>query len=265
VLDLPGPQSVAAAGALCDRFEPVFTFDNIPDGAGVVPAQDTLGAVLHWLPRLLRGAKARGETAAAPVFVLDAARLNPYRNEADRFDNRYKAKLPDAAALKAAGVKRALYVRAEADGLRDSDDLNETLVAWREAGIEVKALGLSALAPVAAPPAPTGTAAPSTPTYTHTYHHHYGGGWAPYFWHSYGWFGQPGFSPQPGPVPGGSAWSPQTRAGLFSGLSAPPAGGARRPAYVPPTSGLSSGSRSAPSRSSPGGSWGRSSGGSTFS
>lgn len=269
VLDLPGPQSVAAAGALCDRFEPVFTFDNIPDGAGVVPAQDTLGAVLYWLPRLQRGAAAREGKTCAPMFVLDAARLNPYRNEADRFDNRYRAKLPTAEALKAAGIARVLYVRPETGAVQDSDDLNETLVAWREAGVEVKALGLSALAPVAAPAADPTPGAPSTPPAgtesTHVYHHCYGNGWAPYFWHSYGWFGRPGFSPSPtpAPLPNDSAWAPQTRSGLFSGLSAPPASGARRPAYVPPAA--SSASRSSPSRSSPGGSWGRSWGGSTFS
>ena len=47
ILDLPGPQAVAAAAAMAWAFTPVVTIDNLPHPAGVVPSADTLAAMVY--------------------------------------------------------------------------------------------------------------------------------------------------------------------------------------------------------------------------
>ena len=48
VVDLPGPEAVAYAAALSDYADVVTTFDNWPHPNGVVPSQETLGAMLYY-------------------------------------------------------------------------------------------------------------------------------------------------------------------------------------------------------------------------
>ena len=88
---------MALAAALAARFCPVFTFDNWPHPLGVVPSHLTLGACLYYLPLFLEAAQTRPQPAP-PLFVLDANRLDPYRDQPDQFDNRYVAPVPSAAA-----------------------------------------------------------------------------------------------------------------------------------------------------------------------
>ena len=218
ILDLPGPESVAAAAALADAMVPVFTFDNWPHPRGVVPAEQTLAATLFYLPRFLKAASARPEDAPA-VFVLDAARLSPYRDEADRFDNRYIAKLPTAAGWKTMGVKQLLYVRPGGASATELDDLNEDFVAYRNEGIDIKMVSLGDfLAPVAAQATTGGR-------------HYWGGSPQTHvlFWPSYGWYRParstwaPGVQPQlsstaKAALPRASlAYQPAARATMFSG------------------------------------------------
>jgi hypothetical protein len=134
VIDLPGPQAVAVAAALADLLTPVFILDNCPHPVGVVPAHRTLGAVLYLLPRLLMGNATRPPDAP-PMLVLDSARLSPYSDAADRFDNRYLARIPTPAQLRDAGVRRVLYLSTDRDVL---DDLVAPFGAWVDAGIEVR-------------------------------------------------------------------------------------------------------------------------------
>jgi hypothetical protein len=140
VLDAPGPRAVAVAAGLADRFDPVFTFGNWPHPLGVVPAQDTLGAVLYYLP-MLEGAKSLRPAQAPPLFVLDSNRLLPYGDADTQFDNRYIAKIPSAAQLKALGVKHVLLVNT--DGQQELDDLNHALVDLTGEGVDVKVVALS--------------------------------------------------------------------------------------------------------------------------
>ncbi len=141
VVDLPGPEAVAFAGALADVFDPVFLFDNWPHPRGVVPAHLTLAAALTERARLLDG-RARRTTTAPPLFVLDRARLAPYVDDENDFDNRWTARLPTADQLQAIGVSRVLYVVPDAAAPIDSDDLVDDLVAWAARGIDVRALRL---------------------------------------------------------------------------------------------------------------------------
>jgi hypothetical protein len=139
VVDAPGPEAVAVAAALAERFEPVWTFDNWPHPAGVVPAHETLGAALYFTPALER-ARDKRPAGAPPVFVLDADRLAPYGDDGDRFDNRYLARLPSADGFARLGVRHVLYVTGGARA--EADDLNEDFVALGIAGIDVKLLAL---------------------------------------------------------------------------------------------------------------------------
>lgn len=92
LVDLPGPEAVAMAAGMAERFEPVATFDNWPHPRGVVPAHLTPGGG-GVLPAALRqgAAAAYAERAAAPgarsqpavaVHGRDAAVRQPLRREA---------------------------------------------------------------------------------------------------------------------------------------------------------------------------------------
>ena len=173
VVDLPGPEAVAFAAGMAERFEPVFTFDNWPHPRGVVPAHLTLAAACYYRPLFVRAAGAR-RAPAAPVFVLDRDRLSAYAEDSEKFDNRYLAKLPSGEALRALGIKHVLYVAAGPEPLQvpqEQDDLNLEFVAYEKAEIDVK----SALA---ADFQGQGGAS-----------HYYGGSEASHrsFWSNYGW------------------------------------------------------------------------------
>jgi hypothetical protein len=216
--DLPGPLSVALAAALAPRFCPVFTFDNWPHPLGVVPSHLTLGACLFYLP-LFRDAAATRTPPAPPLFVLDANRLNPYRDRPDQFDNRYVAPVPSASALRAVGVKRILYIRPDASSLTELDDLNADFVSWQAEGIQVRAVPLSDFAPAEATAANTPAPGSGGASYYwggHGFHH-------PLFWRSYG-FGAgpspsrraPRVSPPPARLSGAASYRPVFRPTLFS-------------------------------------------------
>lgn len=146
ILDLPGPQAVAAAAGMSGVLDPVFTSDSLPHPSGVVPSAQTLASALYWRPVFV---SERGQRAAdaGPCFILDGARLAPYANEADRFDNRTRARLPGPEALRALGVRRVLYLRPSRGAVAEADDLNELFAALPAAGIEVRHLGLDAVEP----------------------------------------------------------------------------------------------------------------------
>jgi hypothetical protein len=217
ILDVEGPSSVAVAAGMAPGFEPVFTFDNWPHPLGVVPSHLTLGAVLYHRPMFLR---ARGERAipAPPVFVLDRNRLAHYTDEDTQFDNRYVAKLPTPQNLHALGVRHVLYVSPSKSDMRELDDLNDDLVAFASASIDVKIMPLTDL-----DPPPTGSSAstmgPSAARYYYGGHPHT----HLWFWSSYGWH-TPGIVTQrqssapvaPPSVSRGAEYRPALRPTIFS-------------------------------------------------
>ena len=149
VLDLPGPESIAAAAALSPCLDPVFAFANWPHPLGVVPAHQTLAASLYFLPSF-EADRPRRPANVAPMFVLDRNRLAQYVDDAGQFDNRYLAGLPPVEALRSAGIRHILYVTPDDQVTLESDDLNDDLVAIDGGGVDVKMLALSdfAWAPV---------------------------------------------------------------------------------------------------------------------
>lgn len=139
LVDLRGAASVAFASTLSKHatasISPVLTFNNWPAIDGMIPAEETLAALITYAPRL----SARG--SGHPVILLDAWRL-AFRNDTppdDVFDNRYAVAphdLPDAAALRAAGISRVVYVVEDLDDTaREEDDVHDVALDWQSAGI----------------------------------------------------------------------------------------------------------------------------------
>lgn len=141
ILDLPGEDTVAAAAALSEHFWPVFGFGNWPHPRGVVDSHQTLGAAIYYLPRF-RETAATLSPDRPPVFVLDSARLTPYVDDPNLFDNRYVGRLPSAENLRALGIQRIFYVRPAGAEQVELDDLNDDLVAFESAGIPVRFVSL---------------------------------------------------------------------------------------------------------------------------
>ena len=151
VVDLRGAASVAFGTTLSQQsatpVAPVITFNNWPAEEEVIPAEETLGALLEFQPRLPSATDAR----TTPVFLLDAWRLAYRLNEVeDSFtDNRYAlstADLPDPDTLRAQGITQLIYVvQSLHDTEIEEDDLNEIMVMYQNAGIELIMLDLPGL------------------------------------------------------------------------------------------------------------------------
>jgi hypothetical protein len=234
VVDLTGPEAVAFAAGLARVFEPVFLFDNWPHPRGVVWAHLTLAAALYYRPLFNRYSQGR-RTSAPPAFVLDRNRLAPYRDETSEFDNRYVAKMPSGAQLKALRVKHVLYVTHGGQPVLEADDLNEAFVEYRAEGLDVKLVAAEDFQPDPSEPAPpqedtpvSADVLPSQPRPTY----YFGGSAAAHaaFWSLYAW--RPGASavmPDPGGRPpgtsGGHRYEPQRRATMFSNLPRAASGG----------------------------------------
>lgn len=143
ILDLPGPESVAAATGMASLVDPVLHFDNWPHPHGVVPSHETLGALLYYAPELDDAKAVRGENAPT-VLVLDRQRLpeGPI-DEKNGFDNRYGVMLPSLDELQAAGFNDVLYV-VPTENDEELDDLNEFFAALSKRDGEVKRLSMDA-------------------------------------------------------------------------------------------------------------------------
>jgi hypothetical protein len=205
LVDVPGPQAVAFAAGMADRFEPVFLFDNWPHPAGVVPSHQTLAAAVYHLPTF-SGARASRPTPARPVFVADDQRLAHYTDQPDRFDNRYLLRLPGLDGFHKLEVRRLLYVRPAA-GQVELDDLNADFVALAAAGMDIKMVALDDFS--AAAEAPVG---PSAPRY------YWGGVPATHvqFWPTYGWSRSVSPPSVPPRVSSGATYRPVARPTLFT-------------------------------------------------
>ncbi|MCS7079931.1 MAG: hypothetical protein NZ585_07760 [Chloracidobacterium sp.] len=145
-VDLIGRDSVAYGAGLAARCRLITTFDNYPHPLGVVPSHETLAAMLYYADEIAAKQATLPEDAP-PVFLLDAYRLNEYKDADNQFDNRYLAKVPPADKLRAAGVKNIIYVTPNSSQKHEMDDLNEDFVAYKDAGIQVAILPASEFVP----------------------------------------------------------------------------------------------------------------------
>jgi hypothetical protein len=151
IVDLRGAASVAFGATLsrlsATKIAPVMTFNNWPAENEVVPAEQTLAALVTMRPKPLSAA----DTAAVPVFMLDAWRLAMRDQEPDdeAIDNRYMllpSDFPDAATLQAAGIKRVVYVVEDrGSAATEEDDVHEVALAYEGAGIGMAIVDLATL------------------------------------------------------------------------------------------------------------------------
>jgi hypothetical protein len=147
IVDLRGAASVAFVATLSTRapVAPVLTFNNWPAEDEVIPAEETLSALLLYSPVL-----PVGSSPATPVFVLDSFRL-AYRDESidEATDNRYAltgADFPSASQLGALGIHHVVYVVEQwNENEVEEDDLHDVFSAWSQAGIPITVMDLGAL------------------------------------------------------------------------------------------------------------------------
>jgi hypothetical protein len=156
MVDLRGAASVAFGATLSTLSDqpvaPILTFNNWPAEDEVIPAEETLAALVQMQPKLPSPAE-----ASVPIFLLDAWRL-AYREEEpddESTDNRYMltpADLPDPNTLVSRGIRHVLYV---VESLRttttEEDDLQQTLLSYQAAGITVSMVDLAWLSGVQGP------------------------------------------------------------------------------------------------------------------
>lgn len=149
IVDLRGAASVAFGAALSQRAQqpiaPVLTFNHWPAPNELIPAEETLAALLARTPKLPTAT----ETNARPVFLLDAWRLafRFDRPEDDVYDNRYvlnAADLPAPAVLAAQNIRRVIYLVESLDETeQEEEDLHPILRSYVEGGVSVHMVDLA--------------------------------------------------------------------------------------------------------------------------
>lgn len=140
ISDMRGAASVAFGAALPryakEPISPVLTFNNWPSESGLVPADETLAALVLMAPPRPPKDTPNGH----PVFLLDSWRL-AFREDdpGGAYDNRYMLQpheLPSAEELRARGISRVVYLVESFDDTEgEEDDLHPVLRAWQDAGI----------------------------------------------------------------------------------------------------------------------------------
>jgi len=136
IVDVPGAHGPAAAAGMAEWVEPVFKLDNWPHPKGVVKSHETLGATLYYANELQEKKSKRDAAKAPTALILDSNRLTAFTAPDKQFDNRYFVDLPSADELKSAGIEKVLYVPLQ-EQKDESDDLNDTIVAYGKAGVQV--------------------------------------------------------------------------------------------------------------------------------
>jgi hypothetical protein len=139
-VELSGAASIAFAATLAEwsstTIAAIPTFNNWPANEELVPAEETLAAMIAFPPRLPQP----GDVGAIPVFLLDSWRLAfKYETIDDGVvDNRYMlgaADFPSAAVLRAQGIAKVIYLVDGDDYLEEEDDLNNLFADYEESGI----------------------------------------------------------------------------------------------------------------------------------
>ena len=154
LVDLRGAASVAFGNAVSHAaVQPVslvLTFNNWPAQRELIPAEETLSALVTLRPRVPEA----GVSGSRPMFLLDAWRLAFADSEPDEdlVDNRYSlngSDLPDVDTLHLHGIRQVLYVTetlgSDSAPITEEDDLNEPFLRYAQAGLQVSMLGLDDL------------------------------------------------------------------------------------------------------------------------
>jgi hypothetical protein len=152
VVDLRGAASVAfgvtLSNASVDPVSLVPTFNNWPAQNDLVPAEQTLAALIMMTPSI----SVDSDAPTCPVFLLDAWRLaySDVTPSEGVYDNRYMlsaSDLPDANLLLTRGIRHVVYVvESRRSGASEADDLNAAFVGYEHAGISIVLMDLNELA-----------------------------------------------------------------------------------------------------------------------
>jgi hypothetical protein len=126
----------------------VPTFNNWPAPNELVPAEETLAAMVAGWPRQPE----YGSAGSVPVFLLDSWRL-AYRFDDpgdETYDNRYvlsSSDLPGVELLRARGIRNVVYVVEDRGRTSvEEDDLHDTFLQWEAAGLQIAMVDLESLA-----------------------------------------------------------------------------------------------------------------------
>jgi hypothetical protein len=152
VVDLRGAASVAFGSQLSrvsDRSVAIVpTFNNWPADNELVPAEETLAAMIAMPPR----PAGAGATPSVPVFLLDAWRLAYKKSVIDEtvMDNRYMLNggdFPPPDTLRSNGITRVVYVVQDRELVAsEEDDLNVLFQSYGDAGIEIDMVDVASFA-----------------------------------------------------------------------------------------------------------------------
>lgn len=177
IADLPGPMAVAVGAAMADVATLVPVFDNWPHPLGVVPAHETLGAMIYYAHEIEEKRTRVGANAPA-LLLLDSRRLAPYSDADQQFDNRWMARVPPAAELRRRNIDQVIYLVRDESQSEELDDLNDEFVDWQKNGINVRMLRLSDFKPDESQLAASnaGSTAGGRGTAPVVNHYYYGGG-----------------------------------------------------------------------------------------
>lgn len=137
MIDLPGAESVAVAAGAATWFAPVLVMPNWPHPRGVVRSHQALAALTVFQAYFSGATRKSG---APPAFVLDADRTLPLPAGEEKFDNRYRAAAPPAAAMKQLGIQHVFILRAVSAVADEAKDLHGRFAEWAAAGIGVHML-----------------------------------------------------------------------------------------------------------------------------
>ncbi len=211
IADLPGPEAVAFGAGLASNGRLLTTFDNYPHPLGVTPSHETLAAMLYYAAEI-ESKQAGLPDNAPPVFLLDSNRLAPYKDADNQFDNRYLAKVPTAANLKQLGVKSVIYAMPDRTRKEELDDLNDSFVEYKNAGVNIAMLPLSDFTAV--------TELSKDPAKQNQVVRHYYYGGSPMS-HMYFFYSYPFYSPTPMYVSRYPAYSSIRSGGIAPQISPP--------------------------------------------
>ncbi len=144
ILDLPGAESVRAGLALASRgYRPVPLFNTTPGPSPVLQVLPIMRALAEGARDLARVSLSPD---APPAFLLDCKRLQTgVHPSPGQYDNRwivFPQDFPSGESLGAAGVARVLLVQQNRS--RPIDDLNDVLLRFRRADLEILSVDMAA-------------------------------------------------------------------------------------------------------------------------
>jgi len=140
IIDTNGPISVALAAWLASAagYQPISTFNNWPDKAGLIKPEKTLAMLLRYASVMERARK-NFSASSPPLWMCDRERLSGGPGRPRQFDNRYyieESLLAGPEALKKAGIKQIVYLLNKGNE-KELADLHSYFNFLRKKGIQI--------------------------------------------------------------------------------------------------------------------------------